>query len=152
MMRVTLLRNPKAGEKNRSKAELRSLIREAGHEVTYQSIKRAGWERVLEQDCDLVAVAGGDGSVAKVAKKLLGRRVPIAILPIGTANNIFKTLHLAEMPIEEMISKWSAAPHKKFDLGIANGPWGSRPFIESVGVGLFASTMSRLDSRKNRHL
>ena len=35
---------------------------------------------------DLVAVAGGDGTVGEVAEALLGTDVPIAILPTGTAN------------------------------------------------------------------
>jgi diacylglycerol kinase family enzyme len=151
-MRVILLHNPKAGDKNRSRSELVARIRAAGHEVIYQSARKRNWEAVLEHDCDLIAVAGGDGTIAKVAKRLLGRRIPIAVLPTGTANNILKTLRLADAPIEKMIPKWSTAPRKKFDLGIARGPWGSRPFMESLGIGLFASTMSRLDSRGNIHL
>src|SRR5262249_18006864 len=47
---------------------------------------------------------------------------------------------------------WSSAKRQRFDLGIATGPWGSRSFIEGVGVGLFASTMSKLDARRNIEL
>jgi diacylglycerol kinase family enzyme len=40
----------------------------------------------LGEALDLVAVAGGDGTVGEVAEALLGTDVPIAILPTGTAN------------------------------------------------------------------
>jgi diacylglycerol kinase (ATP) len=40
----------------------------------------------LRDPLDLVAVAGGDGTVGEVAEALLGAGVPIAILPTGTAN------------------------------------------------------------------
>ena len=39
-----------------------------------------------------MVVAGGDGSIKKVALAIAGRGIPMAILPIGTANNIAKSL------------------------------------------------------------
>ena len=44
---------------------------------------------------DLVAVAGGDGTLAEVAEALLGRRVPIAILPAGTTNVVAREYGVA---------------------------------------------------------
>jgi len=151
-MNITLVHNPKAGHGKKSGTELTSLIRAEGHSVTYQSSKSDGWQDALDAPTDLVVVAGGDGTITEVAKHLLGRRIPIAILPVGTANNIVTALGLSKTPIEELIVGLSTAKRKPFDLGIVTGPWGSRPFLESVGTGLFASTMSKLDSRDNLHL
>jgi diacylglycerol kinase family enzyme len=151
-MKVTLIRNPGAGSKGPSKDDLVRLIRRAGHKVRHQSAKKKDWDGVLAKRCDLVAIAGGDGTVAKVVKKLHGQSVPVTILPTGTANNILRTLGPADVPIEELIAGWSTASRRKFDVGIIDGPWGSRPFVESVGVGLFASTMSKLDARRNIEL
>lgn len=151
-MNITLVHNPKAGHEKKSGTELTSLIRAEGHSVSYRSSKTDGWENALEAPTDLVVVAGGDGTIGKVAKRLVGRKVPIAILPVGTANNIVTALGLSETPIEELIAALSTAKRQPFDMGTVTGPWGVRPFLESVGTGLFASTMSKLDSRDNLHL
>jgi diacylglycerol kinase (ATP) len=151
-MKITLVHNPKAGHEKWSGEKLTSLIRAENHSVTYRSSKNDGWQDDFDLASDLVVVAGGDGTIAEVAKRLLGRKMPIAILPVGTANNILTALGLNEIPIEELIAGLSTAKRQPFDLGIVTGPWGSRPFLESVGTGLFASTMSKLDSRDNLHL
>jgi len=151
-MRVTLIHNPGAGADEPSAGSLLALIRSAGHDAAYQSSKDDGWSAALEDPGDLVAVAGGDGTVGKVARRLIGRRVPIAILPLGTANNVSKTLGLTETPIAQLIAGWGTAHRLKFDISVASGPWGSTCLIEGLGVGLFATTMSMLDARANSDL
>jgi diacylglycerol kinase family enzyme len=71
---------------------------------------------------------------------------------MGTANNIAATLKLKGRPLDELIAGWSGARRVKFDIGVADGPWGSRHFIEGVGIGAFTDTMSRLDARRNADL
>jgi diacylglycerol kinase family enzyme len=72
VLRVTLIHNPTAGDdKQPSRGQLKALIREAGHDVRYQSVREKGWSRVLEKKADLVAVAGGDGTVGRVARRLI---------------------------------------------------------------------------------
>lgn len=104
-------------------------------------------ERALEDPGDLVAVAGGDGTVGAIAARLVGRRVPIAVLPLGTANNISSTLGLAETAPERLIAGWAAARRTGFDSGVVQGPWGSNRFIEGIGVGLLAMAISQPDTR-----
>jgi diacylglycerol kinase (ATP) len=103
---------------------------------------------VLKKSCDIVAVAGGDGTVGKVARCLIGSRTPIAVLPMGKANNVAKMLGLMGRPLEDLIKEWKTARCVNFDAGVARGPWGSQCFIEGFGVGMFAETMSRLDGRE----
>ncbi len=149
-MKVTLLHNPYAGDADQpSGDEILSLIRSAGHSAVYQSSKEPGWEKALEEAADIVAVAGGDGTVGKVAKRLIGNHTPIAVLPLGTANNIATALNLTDPPIEHLIAGWATARRMKYDVGIASGPWGSTSFIEGLGVGLFVDTMSRLNAKSN---
>ena len=82
IMKVLLVHNPASGDAARvSSAEIVTLIRDAGHEVAHKSSTES-WDRWLDQSWDLVAVAGGDGTVGKVAASLMGRRVPLAILPL----------------------------------------------------------------------
>jgi diacylglycerol kinase (ATP) len=95
-------------------------------------------------------VAGGDGTVGKVARYLSGNRTPIAVLPMGTANNIAKTLGIAGKTLQELIKGWTTAGCVNFDVGVAKGPWGSECFVEGFGIGLFAEAMFQLDAKKNK--
>lgn len=145
-MRVTLIHNPSAGSTEHTESqELSELLRRAGHEVRYQSCRQEAWEAVLELPADAVAVAGGDGTVARVAKAMAGRGVPVAPLPAGTANNIGRALGLAELPYEEIARGWESGRRVKLDIATARGPWGERPIIEGLGVGLFTEAIPEID-------
>ena len=143
-MRVTLIHNPTAGDESFSANELTEMIRSAGHEVRYQSSK-GDYASALEAPADLVAVAGGDGTVRKVAVRLIGRRTPITILPCGTANNIARSLGF-QRSAPELIAGWPSARRKAIDVGSLSGPKGEVRFIEGVGLGMFSGAMSILDS------
>lgn len=152
-MRVTLIHNPKAGRHARNDAaRLCRFLREFGYEVRYHSAKDKGLKRVLRKPADLVMVAGGDGTVAKVARRMVGRGVPIAVLPSGTANNVARALGLLERPFEEIVRALDGglqnARRVKVDIGRVVGPWGERNFMEGVGAGLFARLLAEPASEK----
>jgi len=110
------------------------------------------WKKALKKKCDIVAVAGGDGTVGKVARRMVGNSTPIAILPMGTANNIANTLGIAEITVPKLIKGWKRARCVNVDAGMAKGPWGSQYFIEGFGIGLFAEAMHGLQSGKKNEL
>ena len=147
-MLVTLIHNPNAGDQDESGKSLRKLLEGAGYEVRYRSAKEDGWKQALKKDADLVVIAGGDGTVGRVARRMAGRGIPLAILPSGTANNIARSLGQHERPFEELVSGWETAGRAKLDVCSAKGPWGARNFIEGIGIGLFAALLADSEDEK----
>ena len=135
-MRVTALYNPEAGTQAVTRQRLGTLLDRAGYSATFLSAKGKRWKDALEDPGDLVVVSGGDGTAAKVAKRLAGRGIPLAILPAGTANNIARSLGL-DAPLDTLVARWNDAVPTPVDLGLARGPWGEELFIEAWGLGVF---------------
>jgi diacylglycerol kinase (ATP) len=150
-VRVTLIHNPGAGDQDDGDREaLLKLLRRAGHKPRYQSAKEKGWARVLDKRAGLVVVAGGDGTVAGVTRRMVGRDVPVAILPSGTANNIARSLGLLDKPFEELVRGWRDPRRVPLNVGIASGPWGQRYFVEGLGAGLFAELLVRSEQDEKK--
>lgn len=87
--------------------------------------------------------AGGDGTIRGVALALAaqpGPHVPLALAPLGTANNIARTLGLTELT-ENLLLGLSNPLRLPFDLGLIQAPWGEARFLEAFGFGLFAVGM-----------
>jgi diacylglycerol kinase (ATP) len=144
-VRVTLLHNPGAGEEDHQAEELRSLVAAQGHQVTYRSLDADDWKRALDDPGDLLVVAGGDGSVGKVFLELATKDVAVTLLPVGSANNLARTLGLADSPLEQLAEGWHDGELRRFDVGEASAPWGDALFVESVGGGIFGDVLERAE-------
>jgi diacylglycerol kinase (ATP) len=140
-MDVTLLVNRAAGKGEHTRGGLRRMLEAAGHRVEVGRRKGKGLRRVLENPGDVVVAAGGDGTVGRIMKALAGSDVPLAILPLGTANNIATSLGVRGAP-EELVARWPDARRLRVEVGTVRGPWGEIRFVESVGLGLLARMMS----------
>ena len=140
-MRALLVHNPKAGSGRPSGDELLAALDAAGFSTTYCSTKNGDVDQALAQPADIVIVAGGDGTVAKIARSLKDRKTLVAILPFGTANNIARCLGIAGEP-GGLIKALRGAPVERLDIGLAVGPWGSRRFVEAVGWGALAKAVT----------
>ena len=141
-MRVTLVHNSRAGDQRHSAKRILKALAEAGYEAELANGGKKGLERAMKAPGDLVVVAGGDGSVHKIATALAGRGVPMAILPIGTANNIAKSLGVTGS-VQDLIERWHYDKRRKLALGTVSAPFGTERFVESVGVGAFTELVAR---------
>lgn len=140
-MRATLFHNPTAGDAPLTADQLTSILSDAGYQVRYQSTKD-DLSAVLEDVGELAIVAGGDGTVAKVARALADTDIPLAVLPLGTANNIGKALGVFG-DIRDLVGSWQGASRRAIDIGVSSGPFGEERFLESVGSGAFAELVRR---------
>src|SRR5207237_2725401 len=141
-MRILLVHNPKAGSEEHEGEDFIKALKRAGHKATYQSSKKKGIMKALKKKIDLVLVAGGDGTVSKVARRLVAMdsEIPLAVLPMGTANNFARSLGFC-LSEKELIEQLNHGKCNTFDVGQARGPWGKRYFFEGAGAGLFADYM-----------
>lgn len=148
MLTTELVYNKRSGDGVYGKKELVNLITSAGFLCLRTSdIKK--WKPRKNNTPDLLIVAGGDGTVRTVVEKLLSRgrkSPPLAILPLGTANNIAKSLKIEGTP-EEIIQSWHHGEVKPFDVGTFNGK--AEFFIEGFGCGIFPALMKRMMRRKD---
>src|SRR5437763_16365258 len=90
-MRVTLMHNPKAGDAEHGEKQLMTVLAKAGHHATYQSTKKTDYKKALKKSTDLVLAAGGDGTVWKIGCRLIDSGIPLAVLPLGTPNNLARS-------------------------------------------------------------
>lgn len=144
-MQVTLIHNPTAGDDDHAGEALRALVAEAGHDVSYVSTKQPSWVEALEQPGDLVAVAGGDGSVGKVFREIATNEAFVTLLPVGSANNIAGSLGIDGVDLERLVAGWAGGQVQRFDVGEARAPWGDVLFVESLGGGIFGEVLARAE-------
>jgi diacylglycerol kinase family enzyme len=139
-MKVSLLCNKSAGE-GISAEDLTALIERGGHEVVRIVQRVEATSVLLDPPVELVVAAGGDGTVAAAAKAVAGHDMPLAILPLGTANNIAKSLNVWGT-LSELIEGWQNAVRLPFDLGAASGIDEDFLFVEGIGGGLIPAGIS----------
>jgi diacylglycerol kinase (ATP) len=103
--------------------------------------------RHIERGADLILAAGGDGTINEVAEGMIHSRVPLGILPAGTANVMAmemkmggKLLHAAER-----VEHWTA---HRIPVGhvTCDGGKVSRHFLLMAGVGLDAHVVYHMSA------
>src|SRR5437660_2622519 len=149
-MRITLMHNPKAGDAEHGRKQLMAALAEAGQHAVYQSTKERGFKEALKQPTELILVAGGDGTTAKVACWLVDGGIPLSVLPLGTANNLARALGFVASP-EEIIARLDGGKKRTFDVGLAYGPWGKRYLFEGAGGGLLADYVRAAREARKRN-
>src|SRR4051812_27222562 len=123
-MRILLIHNPKAGDRKHSKKQLMASLTRCGHQAFYQSTKEHGWKKAFKKPVDLDVAAGGDGTAHKTAWQIIETGIPLAIVPLGTANNLARSLGFAGSVDEVLksftggiagrsMSAWHAVDHRR---------------------------------------
>ena len=92
-----------------------------------------------------VMVAGGDGSIGWVVRKLADTKHPVGILSMGTFNNFAKSLHLPTTIDAAIRVIQRGRPHP-----ITLGRMNNKIFLEAAAIGLFGETIAAGESAKDR--
>jgi len=86
----------------------------------------------VEGGCRLAVAAGGDGTVNAVATAVLGRDIPLGVLPMGTLNHFAKDLGLP-LEVAEAIRVAARGIVRRVDVGQVNG----RVFLNNSSLGVY---------------
>lgn len=117
------------------------------HHVRQGSELPGTLKRVVAGGHDMVVVGGGDGTVSFAAGQLAGTGTVLGILPLGTANDLARTL---EIPggLDAACTALADGKVVDIDLGRAND-W---PFLNVASVGLSVGVTESLSPRLKRYL
>lgn len=107
-------------------------------EAAADIVRRAG-------EFDLVIVCGGDGTVASAAGGLRQVNLPMGLLPLGTANDLARTLGVP-LDLNAAADVIAAGRTERIDLGEVNG----HPFFNVASLGLSAEVAQRLTREDKR--
>lgn len=80
---------------------------------------------------DCVIVGGGDGTLNSAVDGLIETQLPLGILPLGTANDLARTLGIAEA-LPEACAIIARGALRRIDVGWVNGKY----FFNEAGCGL----------------
>lgn len=99
----------------------------------------------------LVFAAGGDGTVRACAQALAGTGIPLAIVPLGTANLTARALGIPARPWHAIDAGFGGRDHT-IDLARAEGADGGMWFAAMAGIGLDAAVVGAASHSAKRRL
>jgi diacylglycerol kinase (ATP) len=126
--RIILLANPGSGGAGDFNAE--RALRERGAAVEALPIDEH--EAAAGLEADRVAVAGGNGSIGCAAETAARIGAPLAVIPVGTANDFARALGLPSDSGDACRLAVVGRATRTLDLGRMDG----RPFVNVASVGL----------------
>jgi len=163
MRHVALIYNPYAGQHSeRRKALIENclgVLRAAGIEAEALETQAAGTAgeqamAAVRRGCDTILACGGDGTVHEILQCLVGTRIALGVVPLGTANALAMDLGLGSSPAKALRLLLHARPVQvpvgRVSFKEEDGSTGSRYFTVAAGVGVDALFMSRLDPELKR--
>jgi diacylglycerol kinase (ATP) len=117
-------------------------------ETSVEDPGRGAAEAALAAGCDLVLVAGGDGTVRAAAEALAGSGVAMGIVPQGTGNLLARNLDVPLGNVKKALERaLDPGQERTIDMGWVEMDNGEpeRAFTVMVGFGLDAQMLSETD-------
>ena len=88
---------------------------------------------------DLVVAGGGDGTLNTVLQGLVGSKMPLGILPLGTANDLAKTLGIPT-DLEQACDVIAGGHTRRIDVGRVNDVY----YFNEASIGMSVALCRRL--------
>ncbi len=151
--RVLVIYNPTAGTASDGRAErVFKVLLKMGAVVTVRRTIRRGDAEAFASEAsqaayDVVVAAGGDGTINEVVNGLVGKALPLAVIPLGTANVLAAEIH-APGRARDLARMILAGKTRAVCIGLAN----QRHFIMMAGAGFDAHLVAHVNPRMKRFL
>jgi diacylglycerol kinase family enzyme len=116
---------------------LEQIFAAAGQEARITVAKggsalRAAAEDAVRSGCDTLVAGGGDGTINTAASVVIGREIPLGVIPLGTLNHFAKDLGLP-LDLEEAAKVVLAGVVCQVDVGEVNG----QVFLNNSSLGVY---------------
>lgn len=139
--RILFIVNPISGHRDKRRFGKEAAAVLSGGDIQYEIVftERAGHATELATaavgNYDIVAAAGGDGTLNEVARGLLHSDTAMAVIPCGSGNGLARCLHLP-LKTSEAIQLLRQGKIERIDTATVNGEL----FLSVAGIGLDAQT------------
>jgi diacylglycerol kinase family enzyme len=103
----------------------------------------------VQNGCEIVVAAGGDGTVSGVAAALVNTSASLGVIPLGTLNHFARDLRLP-LSVEAAIETIAHAKTAQVDVGAVN----QKTFVNNASIGIYPNIVmirereQRMGSRK----
>jgi diacylglycerol kinase family enzyme len=151
---VAVILNPASGSAGRDATPERivELFAAEGRAATILAAGPGGTvadqaRAAVEGGCRIAVAAGGDGTVNAVATAVLGRDVPLGVLPMGTLNHFAKDLGLPLEPAAA-VRVMAQGTMRRVDVGQVNG----RVFLNNSSIGVYPRVVELRHQRESTGL
>jgi YegS/Rv2252/BmrU family lipid kinase len=150
--RLLVVFNPTAGRRKRRRLDrFLSHLQALGSAVILRETEAPGHAEALARAADpglvdAVVVAGGDGTINEAVNGLAASSVPLALLPLGTANVLANEIGLPrDMAALARIAAFAPARAVWPGEAVAEGAARGRRFLIMAGIGFDAEVVEHLD-------
>lgn len=143
-MHLLVLVNPGAARAEGALEELARWFRQHSEATFVTTRSQDHLARALQRHgdaADRVVIGGGDGTISNALPELLALGKPLAVLPVGTANDFARCLAIPDDTIAAAGIALSGRTHQ-VDVGLVN----EKPFLNVASVGV-AAQISQVQTR-----
>lgn len=142
--------NPAAGTRKEVRQVVERALQESGADFRFCETEAAGHGFQLAQEAlaagaSCVIGIGGDGTLNEVARALVGKDVPFAMIPVGSGNAFARALGISVSP-HKACQQLLEADVTCVDVGTVE----DQIFLSTAGVGLDAEVAWQYAARKGK--
>ena len=159
---IAVIYNPAAGRGRVARTQLQQRLEQSASATEFeisetcasQSARELA-QTAIENGAQIVAAAGGDGTLGEVLGAVYGTNAKMGVLPLGTGNDFARTLGIGT-DLDLAIATLFGENYRTIDIGRATYGEQSKLFLNIAGCGFDALVARRINAARThpfwRHL